>query len=244
MSSPILTMLLTQGPSKLTLESWTTLLITMGVPLKSTPQSGEKEGVFTAELENGTVLGLIHVPKPIPGDDLDYFRSPSLQFPPGAEGIDPHDGHVLLTALGSSDALDRRFDLTLVTVAVADAIGAMAIYWPDVPQLTTVEFAKMALNGEEVPAPLWTAVDLARDGDRMAALTRGLTTFGHPDLWLTSAEMEPFDLHMYAFSIISYVISGAKLEPGQTIGVSEDERLPITAATSPRGDEVVRIDLA
>ena len=246
MSMPLLTIILTDGPPPLTLESWTEMLTSMGVPLRSAPKQVEDQQAFTAELDNGTVLGLIYMPSQLPGDDLLPFRRPSMAWPSGAEGIDAHKGHVVVTALGNSDALQRRHDLTLGTVATAERIEALGIYWGDVPQVTTVAYAAVALPDDvgEVPAPLWMAVDLAKQGEQISAFTRGLRTFDHPDLWISSAEMDPIDLHMYAMNLGAYIINGTELKPGHTIGETDDERIPIESVVSPRGDQVLRIRLA
>lgn len=231
------------------IEAWVAELVEFGLPVADVLEAG----LPTVQLADGAEVTLGHVPAPIPGPELAPLRGRSILWPGSEAAVDGHDGHLLVVVRGGDgDALTQRMHLTLATVATAVAAEAPGIYWGEVPHLTRTDIARQiladALAEGEIPVVLWVAVELAALPDgRNSALTRGLQASGHPELWLTSARRGPQVLWSEAMAIASYVAStGARLEPGQTLGEDEEDRHPIVAVPSPDGSgvEVRHIALA
>lgn len=247
-----LAMVITMGAPSLDAEAWKHALTRFGVALVGEVNVGAGGATLNVELESGSTLGVVLIPKAVPGDDLEPYRDGYLLWPDAKDTIEPHEGHVLVILMGGEDPLQGRIDHTVATVATALALEAPGIYWGQVPHVSSTEVALNLLQGSlgegELPMMLWLAIDFARLPDgRVSALTRGLASFDHPDLWLTSAEMDPGDLAGQALSIASYVIGeGAVLQPGQTLGADEEDKNTIEAVEAPdgRGVEVLRVDFA
>lgn len=241
-----LAMVLIHGEAALDPDAWRKALERFALPIRG--EVSVRSGAMSVELEDGGLLAVGHVP--IPLDGLESHRVPNALWPDAATTIDTHTGHMMVSVIGGEDGLPRRMVLTAATVATASCLEALGVYWPDVPHVTRTDIAHSTLEGAhghgDLPVPLWVAVQLSRLRDgRLAALTQGLPSFGHQDLHIISSKMGPQEIWGQAMSIAEYVISsGAKLQAGQTLGSSDEQRLPIVASSSPRSEDttVLRIE--
>ena len=68
---------------------------------------------------------------------------------------------------------------------------------------------------------------LAKTG--LCAFTSGMRFFGYEEMEIVDSPKQPNDLLGFLLSISEYVLSeGVELKDGETIGFSEEQKLPIT----------------
>lgn len=85
------------------------------------------------------------------------------------------------------------------------------------------------LREDELPLPDLVWVGLYRDEEGLNAYTDGLSAFGKDEIEVLSSKAQPGELRSFLYDVADYVIEqDAVLFDGETIGTSEDEKLPIT----------------
>jgi hypothetical protein len=195
----------------------------------------------------GGTLALMPIAVPIPVGDLQPFAQGTPVWPEAGEAIAAHQAHALVTWLGGpEDPAKRKTLFALAVAATAELLEASGVYASPVCFSTATwgAVARGAWEGEP-PVPLWVNVDaIGIRGGRGSALTDGLERFGHRDLHVTTPG-GPGDAWEQAMAIASYIINAhAVIEPGQTIGSSEDERVEVVLADAPDGSDrkVLRMD--
>jgi hypothetical protein len=225
-------------------ERWGSVLQQAGLPVETTPQADGP--VVSVTLTNGGLLGVAVVPKPIPASDLAAHREGSMPWPDAAEALDASDTHLVITVTHVEAVLERQMLLTFTALLTAELVAAPGIYWGQVPHVSSTEMTgrvlAQAMEEGDAPALLWVAWGPAPAAEGAIGIqSRGLSTFGHRELWISSEAMDVDDLWGQGMSIAHYLMTtDAVLEPGHTLGEDDDQRIPIEGA-SLGGVEVLRI---
>ncbi len=168
------------------------------------------------------------------------------------DAVRDHRSHVIVTTLHAGPTADPRaqalrestvFSLVAARVAaLPDAVavyaGAAGIALPAEAYRRTVE---ASVEAEQLPVELWASVWLIPEADGShSAYTLGLDTFGHTDLVVEHSRRHPSDLYHLLFSLAAHVIAtGTPLQPGNSVGTSANERLPLRARHSGIHNRVV-----
>ncbi|WP_124040053.1 DUF4261 domain-containing protein [Neoactinobaculum massilliense] len=87
----------------------------------------------------------------------------------------------------------------------------------------------------------WVYVAVS-EGDATVGRTRGLPLFGHLDLQVAGSAHSGSDVYNMLANTAAYVIlDSGTLMPGQTLGQSEAERLPISQGHDEKGEAILNI---
>ncbi|MFN7145627.1 MAG: hypothetical protein ACK4YP_17760 [Myxococcota bacterium] len=220
----LLATILLSGPGEPTLADLHVALANAGfgsVRLASTP-----EGTDVA-LPGGAVLAL-DATGGVPREAADLAAS-LLNWPENDDVIARVRGSLSVAGGGlPGDTLDRHLAFTRLVAAVCIATpNALAVTWHPSPNLVYAgEIVAQAKRAErdDPPTPAWIALTAARAPEGApntgapAMLTRGLATFGHPELLLPVTPEEGADLAGLAWGVAAEVVAGRlTLEPGVAV---------------------------
>jgi hypothetical protein len=192
-----------------------------------------EEASTTFRLGRREVVTLL-MPGPVPANEADE----AARFSVAALGTDwklaAHRAHVTVMTAGPLRTADRAL-FTRVVAAIADAAGALGVYWPaghvTHPTELFVEYART----DESLCMLWNGVSLAGDGPgRLSLLSLGLRALGLPEVLVTAPRAEADEALDRLRRVLVRVVGAGSLD-------GEDVRM----APSPIDpeDEVARIDL-
>ena len=85
------------------------------------------------------------------------------------------------------------------------------------------------MTDQDLPLNIWIYFGLRKTSDGNSVYTYGLTEFGKNDMEVLNSSKSPDDIRNFLFNITHYVLdSNVIFEDGQTIGMSENEKIPIT----------------
>ena len=174
---------------------------------------------------------------PVPEREADDAARLSLSsLMSGGWTLPEHHHHILVVAtnVDEKSGLPVRCDFTRVVAAVARASGAVGVYWGAGPATHEPRFFFETARDNELPLVVWTGVSVARDQDRVSLLSLGMRQFGMDDLLLTApVDQAASALEMF-IDLLQYALErGAAVKAGETVGRSDDERMPVTWEASP-----------
>ena len=198
-----------------------------GIPCM-TAEEGEESLVFDV---GGAMAAVSLFPFPVPDGEAGEGASRNYLWPEGAEAVRGHRGQLMVSLLGRE--LDPReggvLQVKLVSAACRQP-GALGVY-ANGTVLQPELYLEAARELEEGEFPLLNLVwlGLYRTEEGMCGYTEGLTAFGKDEIEVLNTQAQPGELRGFLGDIAYYLITeDVTLRDGETIGFSEDQRLPIT----------------
>lgn len=197
----------------------------------------------------GGVLGFMHTAAPIPWDEVEWSVRAAWHWPAAESELRGHEAHVVVFA--ESDALSA-VDLNLQVVGgvasvVAARPDAAAVFNPHASiVIEPARYAAEARNAsrEALPILLWLGLHLVTDSVGLSGYTTGMDVLGLLNLEVHDTQWSPPDLLNLLASVAHYEISsGVQLGAGQTVGLSEHQRVEIQHQPSRYGDGAVSCHL-
>ncbi|HJT33755.1 MAG TPA: DUF4261 domain-containing protein [Pirellulales bacterium] len=151
-----------------------------------------------------------------------------------------HVRHVIVTVAGEAEGPALAETLTRATVALVDsAEGVFGVYWCNSAQtFPPKKFCEVASQfGPGQPAlPIWVNFRIAKNKDgTTAGFTRGMSSLGQMEFETQSSPDAPEALRDRLLHFAAYVLDGAQIKDGETIGFDANERIKVTHAASTFG---------
>lgn len=202
--------------------------------------SQKKENTLAYDVgEYSIIYGLM--PAPIPWSDLEWPCANSTLWPEAAAAMKQHKRHVIVTATGDGDAIERMKLLTQATTALMDACeGVIGVYWGTsslvLPPKTFNEIACESLP-DGIPLAIWVNCFIReKDDGTSAGFTRGMAAFDKMEFECANCPEPPQELLGRLFGLSQYVLEqGAVIKNGDTIGQTAEEKIRITYEKSEFG---------
>lgn len=194
--------------------------------------SAPEDDVIYADVDGyRIVVGLI--PTPVPDGEAEYWAKGNYMWADAEETVAAHKAHAIVAILGREDDLVERGKLYVKAVcAMMKQENAVAFYNEGAvfPPKMYLDFAGMMETGN---APVLNLVwfGIFGDGKRAGVYTYGMRRMGREEMEVyVDADKADFnELREFMMMIASYVLdTGAELHDGETIGFSEEQKLPIT----------------
>ena len=179
---------------------------------------------------DGMVVACSLMPTPIPNKEAEECAKNNILWKDGSAEVAKHGAHVMMAIMNKFDAMDQAKLFAKVAYSLLKLDNAIGIYKnPTVYEKKFyMQFAE-TLKNDELPAPIlvYTGMYLAKDG--LCAFTQGMNFFGRQELEIIDSKQQPDAVLSFMFSIEEYVLGEeAELKDGETIGFSEEQKLPIT----------------
>lgn len=189
----------------------------------------ENDDTLVEEFGNG-FIALSLMPVPIPDGEAERYARANYLWKEAESVVKSHQAHIIVAVTGNDNNL---IDKAKVTTKIVDAClkqkNAIAVYADGA--VYAPEFYHMfalSLHEDILPIYDWIWFGISKDGDIPGIYTYGMRKFGKEEIEVYANA--PFnDIRDFVCDMASYVIEyDAILSDGDTIGFSEDERLPIT----------------
>lgn len=202
-----------------------------GIPCMTEPKDGEDgESTLVFEVE-GMLAALSLYPFPVPHGEAEEAAGRCYLWPEAEAAARRHKGQLLVSVLGREagpwKAAALQVKLVCAACGQAGTLGVYAngtVYPPELYQE-----AAAPLDEGELPLLNLVWVGLYRTEEGMGAYTDGLRSFGKDELEVLDARAEPAEVRNFLLNIADYLLEeDVTLRDGETIGFSEEQRLPIT----------------
>jgi hypothetical protein len=196
------------------------------------------------------VVAIAHVAAPIPSEAVEQAARQSWMWPEAGESVAGHTSHLIVTVLADERSPVERLELlSRVIVAIIEACEVAAVHWGAAGMLIEPsEFRGVVEEScEDGMPPLMLWVNLlasASENEGATLVTLGMQSLGLVELEVLNSKLEPADLLEFVGGVVSYLAeNGPVLQDGETIGLSEDQKVTVehtTSAFNP-GQPVIRL---
>lgn len=184
--------------------------------------------VFDVE---GKMVAVGLMPGIIPDEEAEYAAQTNYMWRDALEKVKEHEAHILVSVLGADDDRMEKGELLVKVIdSCCKQEGVLGIYANGTvyqPEFY-MDAAQMLKDGEfPVLNLIW--LGLRRTEQGVAGYTAGLVNFGKDEIEVESAKASPVEIRDFLLDIVTYVIiENATLKDGETIGFTEEQKLPIT----------------
>ena len=150
-------------------------------------------------------------------------------WPQAVEQAQKHRTHLVISVMKGEDKIKQSIIYTKVATSALKLEGALGIYqWPTVFSPNNYIQIAQIIHHDELPIMNWVYFGLYPDEDCFSGYTMGLDHFGKKEIEVIKTKNSPEKLYDFLINISTYVIEeDAELLDGETIGFSEEEKLPI-----------------
>jgi hypothetical protein len=195
--------------------------------------------VLEFEVGSGGRVFVAQMPLAVPAGEADA----AVQFSMSALGtgwtLPVHKAHLMVTLQEGTPLppIEALTSFTSLVAAVAQASGAVGVYWGNAGATHDAKFFMTLAKSQEI-APrltLWTGLSVGREPDgRISLLSLGMKQLNLPDLLLVAPTSARGEVLETFFDLLTYIAkSGKPLPEGDTIGRTPDERMPVRYVPSP-----------
>lgn len=182
--------------------------------------------------EDGLLAAVSLMPAAVPNREAEENAANNYLWPEAAAVAASHKAHLLVAVMGGEAV--RRGELFVKLAAVCAGLPeALGVYTSGTvfgPKMYR-EFAEVMREGE-LPLLNWVWFGLYQDEKGLGGYTYGLAPFGKTEIEVLPAadnQPEPDELRSFLMDMAYYVLSqDVTLQDGETIGFSEEQKLPIT----------------
>lgn len=180
---------------------------------------------------NDMLVACSLMPSPVPNGEAEENAKNSVTWKNAAEEVAKHKAHCMIAIMSNNGTPVEQSKLfAKVAASMLSLKNAIGIY--KYPTAYSKEFyiniAEVMKHGE-FPTPIAIHVGMYLSQGKMNAYTVGMSLFGKDEIEVIGSLAQPAELFSFMLSIAEYVIlEDAVLHPGETIGFSEEQKLPIS----------------
>lgn len=189
----------------------------------------ENSDTMVAKFGDG-FIAVSFIAAPVPGGEADEYAKANYMWPEAESVAKAHKAQILVAVTGLDDNLIEKAKITTKIIdACLKQKNAVAVYADGAvyePQF--YHMVAQSLHDEELPILDWVWFGIYRNGDVPGIYTYGLRKFGKEEIEVYAAASLK-DIHDFVLNIVAYILEyDVTLNDGETIGFTEDEKLPIT----------------
>lgn len=173
------------------------------------------------------MIAVSFIPAPIP-EAVDNAKN-NVFWEGGVELVKQHRSHVIVAVMRAGDAITQSLMYSMVASSLLKLSNAIGIY--QVPTVFPADYFVMvadAIREDILPVPTWIYFGIYPDGDDFSGYTYGMTYFGMDEIEVIKTQAEPAELYDFLMDVAYYVLdNGITLQDGETLGFSEEQKLPV-----------------
>ncbi len=199
---------------------------------------------FDDEVKDGAVVFKVDdyncacslLPNPIPNGEAEACARNNLLWKNAAEEVGKHQAHVMIAVMDTDDdeyydPVDENILLCKLASAMLKMDNTIGVYKnPTVYEKDFyIDVAEHIKNGD-LPMPILAHVGMYLTKDNLlCGFTYGLRSYGKEEIEVLGSKAQPTQLFNFLMAISDYTITGdVELKDGETVGFSDDQRLPVT----------------
>ena len=191
------------------------------------------------EVKDGTVVYRINdmlvacslMPSPVPDGEAEANAKNSVMWKNAAEEVAKHKAHCMIAIISKNGTPVEQAELfAKVVSSMLSLKNTIGIYkYPTVYESSFYRSIAEVMKHGEFPTPVAVHVGMYLSEGKMNAYTTGMQFFGKDEFEVIGSLAQPSELFSFMLSIAEYVIlEDATLKPGETIGFTEEQKLPVT----------------
>ncbi len=209
-----------------------TLKADWGIECPEEAGDSESEGTALVFCENGIMATVALMEARIPDDEAEYWANSNFMTREASvAAAKNHQAHLLVAILGKeAPPLEAGELFVKIASTCLKAHNALGIYdcgtvWLPEPYIESA----MTMKEGELPLMSLVFVGLYQNEKGISSWTNGLRSFGKEELEIIDSSQPASEVYGLMLNVSSYLIKeGAVLLPGQTLGFTMDQKLPIT----------------
>lgn len=172
---------------------------------------------------------------PVPEEEAVANAANNYMWPGAVAAAKAHTAQILVAVLGNqAPVLERGKLLVKFIAACCKQETVLGVYTSGTvfqPRFY-LDAAQMLTDGG-LPVLNWIYFGLYQEGKTWNAYTYGMRMFGKEEMEVLQADAKPEELLNFLLDIVYYVLDGnVTLHAGETLGFSENQKLPITCSKS------------
>jgi hypothetical protein len=194
------------------------------------PEGDSNALVFTME---GEMVAIAHMPIPIPPGDLEGTAPFAYNWLTVLEDTKEHKSHLVVSLIRGGEDQVKRFKIfTQVLCSLLRVTNSIGIYKGNqsllIPKEDYLNEAGL-MSDEYLPLNLWIYIGLRANDNGNSGYTYGLKQFKKNELEIINSSHSLEEVRGFLFNIAHYVLDyDVAFQHGQTVGVSEDEKIAIS----------------
>ena len=175
-------------------------------------------------------IAIAFMPAPIPDGEAEFYAKANYMWHEAEAVTKSHKAHILIAVTGNGDNLiDKAKVLTKIVDACLKQKNAIAVYSDGaVYEPRFYHLVAQSLHEDILPILDWVWLGICQNDDIQGIYTYGLRKFGKEEIEVY-ADAPLNDIRDFVLDLVNYVLEyDVTLNDGETIGFSEDQKLPIT----------------
>jgi hypothetical protein len=185
---------------------------------------------------------------PLPVGTLDQATTGNVLWPDAARVLSRHHAHVIVASLQKppheiADRVTTAANVTRVCAAIASITSSLGIYWTTSEtafEIKRFQATTAPMSGGKRPIDVWVRLHLFKGNPNGKAIpigcaTMGLSSFVGREIEFEPSLLPPGIVAQRVQGTIAYLLEqGPVLKHGDTLGVSETERIRVEYADQGR----------
>lgn len=181
----------------------------------------------------GKMVAIGHVGAPIPIGDIESTAEYAYNWDTVLEDNKKQTSHLIVSIMNAeTDQINCFKVFTKVLCSILRTTKSIGVYKGTqsllIPADDYLDEAE-SMSDEHLPLNLWIYFGLRKTEEGNSVYTYGLTEFGKNNMEVVNSSKSPDDLRDFLLNITHYVLGfDVTFAEGQTIGMTENEKIPIT----------------
>ena len=191
------------------------------------------KGALTFDADGASAAAMV-MPAPIPNNELAGPAATSWLWPTATQDLAGYGAHIVVWASRAASHLAAFQTMTRVAATIVRATNALGVYMGGAGLVIKGDlFVEMAQE-LELPVALWVDLRCMREPDgRSSLFTVGLNQLGLHEIEIPAANKACGDLRIWTMNLGAWLIeSRPTINQGETVGLSQDERIRVDYADS------------
>lgn len=208
------------------------------------PEKRTGAGMVHAFKAGDRLLSVMLIDKPLPAGTLDKAIQADLVWPEAKEKLAAHKAHIIVGCVAGAEgygpAIDTAGLVTAMAAVIATLTPTIGVYWSTGNTVTeTSRFQQVADSffAGNPPVTVWVqllmmpSLQTAQGEPTLAAVTQGLQPFVGREIEFQPSTLPPAAIAQRAVGASVYLLAkGPVLKDGDTLGISEGERIRVAYA--------------
>jgi len=203
-----------------------------------------KDGAVVFRADDMTVACSL-LPNPVPNGEAEASAKNNLLWKDASEAVAKHAAHVLVAVMDTEDPKEQDpVSAGMLLCKVASSMlklkNTIGIYRnPTVFERSFYIEVAEGLKKGQMPIPIMLHFGMYVNKESLlCGFTYGLRALGKQEIEVIGSHAQPQELFSFLLSISEYILSeDIELKDGETIGFTEEQRLPITVSKSVSYDD-------